>query len=186
MRPRFQRPISPSMQAAFAFALCLGCCDQTLNAQVAPGARVRVRQETQCCVVTTTGKFVALTPTALLLRAPRSDTTIAVPRDNIREIEQAVPGSDHVYLGTTIGLLVGAGAGFDYGLHHPGCHGDGPCLAVIVGAGTAFVGGLVGMVAGSLIGSHIKRDEWQPVDLPARVGVLPTKHGLQISVSAGY
>lgn len=158
------------------FALLIGSTlllagNRVLEAQLAPGERLRIQHATACCgLTTTTGRFVALTPSELLLSA-RSGVTDTVPRDGIRHVERAVPGDSHVYLGTAIGMAVGAVAGFAYGTAHPPCSGEGPCPGYLVGVLAALPGALAGAVVGNLLGSRFRREAWEPVDLPLRVGV---------------
>jgi hypothetical protein len=142
-----------------------------LGAQLAPGDRLRVQHTTSCCgLTTTTGRLVALTPNELLLNVRRG-VTDTLPRDGIRRVERAVPGDSHVYLGTGIGLAAGALAGFAYGTAHPNCSGEGPCPGYVVGVIAALPGALAGAVIGNLVGSRFRRETWEPVDLPLRVGI---------------
>ena len=142
-----------------------------LEAQPAPGERVRVQHATVCCgLTTTTGRFVALTPNELLLNTRRG-VTDTVPLQGIRRLERAIPGDSHVYLGTAIGLAAGAAAAFAYGITHPHCKAEAPCLGFLIGVQTALPGALAGAVVGNLVGSRFRRVKWEPVELPVRVGV---------------
>ena len=175
------------LRVALAGLLCIAGGQQVLNAQLAPGELVRVRHATACCGVTTTsGGFIELTPSVLLLSAPRSGLTITVPRDSIRGLERAVVGDNHIYLGTTIGLVGGAVAGYFVGSSHPACKAEEPCLGFLVGLGGAFVGSLAGGVVGWLVGSQIRRTEWEPVDLPVRVGVEGGTRQVGIAIAVRY
>ena len=172
------------------FALLVGSIllvvgNHALEAQLAPGERLRVQHATACCGLTTTiGRFVALTPSELLLNA-RKGVTDTLPRDGIRRVERAIPGDSHVYLGTAIGLAAGAMAGFAYGIAHPGCSGEAPCPGYLVGAVAALPGALAGAVVGNLVGSRFRREQWESVDLPVRVGVAGDARRLRIVVIGG-
>lgn len=154
-----------------------------LDAQLATGERLRVQHVTACCgLTTTTGRFVALTPSELLLNARRGITD-TLARDGIRRVERAIPGDSHVYLGTAIGLVAGAAVGFAYGTAHPRCRGEGPCLGFLVGVVAALPGALAGAVVGNVVGSRFRREAWEPVDLPVRVGVAGDARQFRIVVS---
>jgi len=86
-------------------------------------------------------------------------------------VERAVPGDSHVYLGTGIGLAAGALAGFAYGATYHRCSGEGPCPGYVVGVIAALPGALAGAVIGNLAGSRFRRETWEPVELPLRVGI---------------
>jgi hypothetical protein len=169
------------------FALLVGSTlllvgNHMLEAQLAPGERLRVQHATACCgVTTTTGRFVALTPSELLLNVRRGATD-TLPRDGIRLVERAIPGDSHVYLGTVIGLAAGAVAGFEYGWEHPWCGGEGPCPAYLV---TTLPGALAGAVVGNLVGSRFRREAWEFVDLPVRVGFAGDAQRFRIVVIVG-
>lgn len=153
-----------------------------LEAQLAPGNRLRVQHATACCGLTmTTGRFVALTPRELLLNERRG-VTDTVPRESIRTVERAVPGDSHIYLGTVLGMIAGAAAGFVYGTAHPGCKAEAPCPDYLVGAAVALPVGLAGGAVGWFVGSRFKRQAWEPVDLPMRVGVAGDTHGYRIVI----
>lgn len=172
------------------FALLVGSTlllagNHTLEAQLAPGERIRVQHTTTCCgLTTTTGRFIALTPGELLLSARRGMTD-TVPRDDIRGVERAIPGDNHAYLGTAIGLAAGAVAGFAYGTAHSRCNGEGPCLGFLVGAVMSLPGALAGAVVGNLVGSRFRREAWEPVDLPMRVGDADDARPFRIVVIGG-
>jgi len=150
---------------ALCFAMRAGAQD------IAPGDRLRVHHATACCgVTTTTGRLVSVGPSALLLNT-RGGLTVTVPRDSIRGVERGEPGDNHIYLGTAIGMAAGAVMGYEVGSTHPGCTADRPCLPFLVGFAAALPGALAGGVVGWLVGSRFRREDWQPVDLPVRVGV---------------
>ena len=172
------------------FALLVGSTlllvgNHMLEAQLAPGERLRVQHATACCGLTiTTGRLVALTSRELLLKTRRGATD-TLPRDGIRRVERAKPGDSHVYLGTAIGLALGAGAGFAYGATHHRCSGEGPCLGYLVGVVAALPGALAGAVVGNLVGSRFRRQAWELVDLPVRVGVAGDGRRFRIVVIDG-
>ena len=172
------------------FALLVGstlllAANHSVEAQLARGERLRVQYVTACCGLTmTTGRFVALTANELLLNARRGMTD-TVPRDGIRHVDRAIPGDSHVYLGTALGMVAGAVAGFAYGIAHPGCSGDAPCPGYVVGALAALPGALGGAVVGNLVGSRFRREAWEPVDLPVRVGIAGDARRLRIVVIGG-
>lgn len=144
--------------------------EHTLNAQLAPGTRIRVRHAAGCCQVWTTGDFVALTPESLSVNA-NGGVMISVPRDSVRSVERSTPGEGHAREGAVVGGVVGAIGAWLIGTAAERCEATQFCLkGIAVGVDTA-VGGLAGLIVGGIIGSEIRDESWLPIDL--RLAVRP-------------
>jgi outer membrane lipoprotein SlyB len=179
-----------AVRIALGAALAIACNEQVLNAQFVPGAHVRVRHLDGCCEVTTTGALVSLDPASLSMRVADDSTTVTVPRTAIHSVEQAVRSESHVGTGMLVGAVVGGIAGSLIGQSRERCSGDGgPCLAPIAVGVDAIVAALAGLVVGAIVGSQIRSETWQQVELPARVSFRPKRgregntFGVVLSVS---
>jgi hypothetical protein len=164
------------IRTIFVTSLIIGE-EHTLNAQLAPGARIRVRHAAGCCQVWTTGNFVALTPESLSVSANGSGVTVSVPRDSVRSVERSTPGEGHAREGAVVGGVVGAIGAWLIGTAAERCEATEVCLkGIAVGVDTA-VGGLAGLIVGGIIGSEIRDESWLPVDL--RLAMRPDWRGDQ-------
>jgi hypothetical protein len=158
---------------SLAFA---ACTPRTGEAQLVPGALVRVRHVQGCCETTTTGHLVSLDPGSLSLR-PVSDSVIfSLPRKEIRSVDLRLGSESHVGTGMLVGAIAGGAIGALIGRSHDQCSTDGgPCLDAL-GVGVEAVGGaLAGLVTGAVIGWQTRSDRWERVELPARVSVRPAR-----------
>ena len=163
-----------AVRIALGAALATACNVQVLNAQFVPGARVRVRHLDGCCEVTTTGTLVSLDPASLSMRVAEDSTMVTVARTAIHSVEQAMRSESYVGTGMLVGAVTGGIAGSLIGQSHERCSGDGgPCLASLAIGVDAIGGALAGLVVGAIVGSQMRSETWQQVELPARVSLRP-------------
>ncbi len=143
---------------------------------VAVGERVRVSTESGATHV---GLVTALSSGALELQGEAGSQPFSVPMASMTRLEVRRQHSKAV-----IGLLVGAGAGALAALAYCGAQ-EGNCVIVHFNGGRndfsnelPFSLGVVGGVAGALVGRNMKTDRWEGVPLDRlRVSLAPQRDG---------
>ena len=86
--------------------------------------------------------------------------------------------------GAGLGFLAGMVAGGAIGLavaHSAAKNGDD--LAYLNIPAGMVVGGVAGIVVGGVVGATSTTERWEPLKLPVSIGLLPTAHGLGLSVA---
>jgi hypothetical protein len=154
----------------------------------AQGALVRVSLDGACCRSPLTGTLVAATADSLWIRpeGARSATApIALARRSVQEFERGDLVGAHRIVGAGVGLFAGALVGAIVGTSSACTHCDGMGgLAVVA---TAATGGLIGILAGTVIGSQIPHYVWQRDDLPRHVGFAAGPGGaMQVGASLRF
>jgi hypothetical protein len=162
------------------------------EAPLAPGARIRVERVTSCCTETLIGELISLTPDSLAYRDARSGRVALLPRQSIISVDQSRPDGyqtlDGAFLGFAAGALAGGLAG--YGLTRSACSDPGgDCLQGLGAVFGGLTGGLIGLVAGALVGHRVQAERWERIDLPQRVGLFPLigpRRTLSLSLRAAF
>jgi hypothetical protein len=154
---------------------------------VSPGERVRFRAAT-VGGGRQQGTVVEQDATALTIRLTAGGDPIRVPLDAFERLEVARSQRRHFWTGAAVGFVPGFAfgffAGWVLGCDDQGrdCTAYGAALATgaILGAGTAVVGGLVGLL--------FKSDRWERVSTSrVRVTLLPLpRRGVAIGVSVSF
>jgi hypothetical protein len=156
------------------------------SAQGAPGDHVRLTHDNACCGNPLTGTFVRATADSLWIRpagAPSSAAPVGIARQSVRQFEREEIVGAHRLLGTGVGLVAGALAGYAIGT---GATCD-RCDFRDAPKFIAVLGGLVGTIAGFAIGSYIPHHEWQQRDTPRSVGMTVGPQGsMQLTASMRY
>jgi hypothetical protein len=126
------------------------------------------------------GSLVSLTPDTLVFHPGYLTTLIRTPLDSIRAIEKSRGfrrSSHSILVGAGIGGLVGLGAAAALLALPSGGDGPSPVLAAVAYAPLITA---AGMVAGGLIGSEHRKEEWSqlyPDVSQASIIVGPAGHG---------
>ena len=141
--------------------------EHTLNAQLAPGERVRVRRLTTCCTTVQTGTLITASPDSVSFQGDSGLVVITVPRDSLLSLEVGTAVGHRALAGAGIGLLAGATLGVFLG-GFDGCPATGECLRELGMALGAVGGGLLGIVTGAIIGRQVDGIVWERVELPRR------------------
>jgi hypothetical protein len=152
-------------------ALTLACAaalsPAALRAQagVRPGARVRVLVPSTADSLLA-GRVVSIDSASLLL-APPASGSLHLPIARIERLEVFRPGPRRTLTGAVLGTLAGAAVG--YGIAHVSVRGsDCDYLCGAAEAGSAILGGAVGLVTGGIIGSRSRgTGRWEPVPVDA-------------------
>jgi hypothetical protein len=129
----------------------------------APGARVRVRQDSR----TLTGTLLSQDAAGLVIVTGRADTVTA-PRASITSVEVSTGTKSNVGKGALIGLGAGLGAGIIVGIAASGSD-DGSWLDFSSGewaAGIGATGAVLGAGIGAIVGAATRSDKWAPAVLP--------------------
>lgn len=160
------------MRPTFAHSVLLATAllvshEHMLNAQLAPGERVRVRRLTPCCTITLTGTLIAATPASLSFRADSGLGVVLLPRDSVASLEVGTVVGYQTLVGAGIGLLTGAAVGVFFG-GFDSCPATGECMRGLGMALGAVGGGLLGLATGAIIGRHVDNVVWERVELPRR------------------
>lgn len=158
------------LATAVAMTLALGPLGARAEAAgaVAAGSRVRVAAPSlePAPVV---GTVHAVRADGLRVKLDGRDWAMEVPMASVTQMWVSRGTRSRAALGAVLGAVAGAAAGyalFDGESADPE-EGDGRALSVVFGAAG-------GAVAGGLLGSTIRRESWQPVDLSAfRRSALP-------------
>ena len=158
-----------------------------LPAQGTPGALVRVSHDDACCATPLTGTLVAVTADSIRIQpggAESSAAPIALSRRSVQRFERGERVGAHAGVGAIVGFLAGALAGGAIGTAAECQHCDGGNFAQPSGL---FLGGLVGILSGLLIGSRFPNYAWEQADVPRRLGVIPGPRGdTPMRVSLGH
>ena len=155
-------------------------------AQGAASDHVRVTHDNACCGNPLTGTLVRATADSLWIRpasAPSSAAPVGLARQSVRQFErEEIVGAQRL-LGTGVGMVAGAVAGYALGT---GATCDQCDFRGVPKVG-AVLGGLVGSFVGFVIGSHIPHYEWQQRDAPRWVGMTVGPQGsMQLAASMRY
>ena len=130
-------------------------------ASIAPGDRLRVTHNGECCSSPSIGLEQSLSRDSLVLQAGEGTPRLFIARSNITRIERWNEGRTHKAAGALMGFLAGAATGgligFQSGCGH--CDGDWRPLGAVFGV---VVGGSTGLLAGALFGAH-RRGFWETV-----------------------
>lgn len=135
--------------------------------EVRPGVRVRVLAPSAADTLFT-GRVVALDSASLLI-APGADAgSLRVPLAEVRQIEVSRGRARATLAGAVSGGFAGAAGGYVLARL---AGGGGPCEYVCgaAEAGSAILGGAIGLVVGALIGSDHEHgpERWRGVPVPA-------------------
>lgn len=148
------------------------------SATLTPGTRIRVTAPGVLTPAEQSGRFLSLRSDSLLLQPDAGGSALVVPRSSVTELEVSTGRHTLTRRGLTIGLLVGAGVGAGLGAatYSPprGCNNLGQCIGEGIAdpgrGGLALIcgvlGGVSGLVVGSLIGHAHMSDQWQRVNQP--------------------
>lgn len=168
-------------------SLCCGANVHTLNAQLAPGTRVRVQHAAGAVDLTTTGTVIAVTAESLSISVTEIGVPLVIRRDSIISLESARVGGNNMRSGAVVGFLSGGIVGGIISATSTNCsEGSDDCFPFLDVLSGATIGGLAGLAAGGLLGSRMKSDIWEPVQLPPRVSFSPGRAGWRISVAAKF
>ncbi len=156
------------IRAALLFViLALGAAAQTPVSPwetvkaLAPGTEIRVASAT---AKTIQGALESVSDSELVVRKQGSGPQ-SFPRDRIMSV--SVKGKDHRLRNALIGLGVGtaAGVGVGYGIGHAGCGKSGGWCDLNEDLGAA-VGGIGGLVGGTLTGVFWHTGGWRKIYTP--------------------
>ncbi len=131
------------------------------------------------------GTVVALKPDTLAVNVENRDSPLALPLASLTKLEVSRGQKSRTLKGAGIGFLVGGAAGLATAAIACAIAGD--CAADdpytgLVYAVFGVLGAGVGTLTGAIIGSTIKVDRWETVQLDQlRVGLTPRGHGLEVS-----
>jgi hypothetical protein len=136
-----------------------------LHAQVdvRAGAQVRVLAPSAADSLLR-GRVVSIDSASLLL-APNAAGSVNLPLSRIERLERFRPGPRRTLTGALVGTVLGAAAG--YGIAHVSVRNS-ECdyLCGAAEAGSAILGGTVGLVTGAIIGSRSRGDgRWETVPI---------------------
>jgi hypothetical protein len=160
-----------------AIALHTGRLIAQETVDLEPGARIRI-SSADGRVKDVTGVVTALRGDSLVVKRERNGETIAVSVRAIGRLDVSVGRHSHGWAGAGIGLVGGAALGSVLGY----AAGDDPrkacsdtdCLfagldrytAREKAAGGAIALGIVGTIAGAIVGHHVTTDRWRPLIAP--------------------
>jgi hypothetical protein len=154
----------------------------------AQGALVRVSHDGASGRSQLTGTLVATSADSLWIRpegARSAAAPVAIARGSVREFERGDLLGAHRIVGAGAGLVAGTLIGGTIGARTAckQCDGMGG-LSVVAGA---VSGGLIGVLAGTVIGSMIPHYEWQRGDVPQRASVtVGSKGEMQVGASLRF
>jgi hypothetical protein len=170
----------------------------------APGTRVRVTAPGVLTPEVQSGRLISFRSDSLLLQPDGGETSLAVPRASVTELDVSEGLHTRTRRGLAIGLLVGAGAGAGIGAAtytRPTCKNLNlaQCIGVGIGdpgrGGVALIsgvlGGIAGLVVGGLIGHAHTSEQWERVEgsraslfrfVPDNVSIAPSGLGIALSM----
>ncbi|HJU68459.1 MAG TPA: hypothetical protein VJ650_09430 [Gemmatimonadaceae bacterium] len=160
---------SPTILLAMLFVV--GAASAQTAETLPRGTRIRITPASPAQVVV--GRLIAVTDSTLVVRHDRGDFTF--PRSVIRrlEVSRGTSRGRSAGRGALGGLVVGGVVGFAWAevIDCTGfwCFEGGPAAALGATTGLA-VGTILGLVVGSF-------ERWRDTDVPARLSILPTRHG---------
>lgn len=160
------RPVLRILPLILAFLAPLAPAALQAQIDVRAGANVRVLAPSVADSLLR-GRLVAIDSASLLL-APTSAGSLNVPMARVQRLEVFRPGPRKTLTGALVGTLLGLAAG--YGIAHASLV-DTNCdyICGAVEAGSAILGGTVGLVAGGIIGSRSRGEgRWEAVPLDSR------------------
>ncbi len=151
---------------------------------VAPGDRVRIAAP-EIVNDRVVGTVVALKPDTLAVNVENRDSPLALPLASLTKLEVSQGQKSRTLKGAGIGFLVGGAAGLATAALACAiagdCDADDPYTGLVY-AVFGVLGAGVGTLTGAIIGSTIKVDRWDTVQLDQlRVGLPPRGHGLEVS-----
>ncbi len=168
-------------------AIVMSSIGSSMQAQGAPGMLVRVSHDAACCESPLVGTVVGVTADSILIRpgdARSSAAPIALSRRSVRGFERGERVGAHAGVGAIVGFLAGGLAGGAIGTAAECQHCDGGNFAQPSGL---FLGGLVGILSGILIGSRFPNYAWEQADVPHSLGIMPGPRGdIRMRVSVGH
>lgn len=167
--------------AVLAIAIASPAAIAQSHGSVAPtlvaGTRIRVTAAPP--VTGLTGVVVSHTAETLAFRADDHGNTISVPVVQVTRLDVSGGRKTRKLLGASVGLAVGAGLGALVGqskAEKANCTGSSVCGDAFVAAGGAVVGGLGGLILGTMLGAW-STERWTPVASTviarASVGLAP-------------
>lgn len=155
------------------------------RAQVTPGTVVRLSHDDPCCESPLIGTIVGMTIDSIrIVRGTdaRSAAPISLARRSVNRTERGDLVGAHRSVGALLGLVGGSVAGWAYGtatMCHQ-CDGMGGFSQV----GGLIAGGLVGILAGTVVGSHFPYYEWRDVSTSSvGFGVAPARGGASVRIA---
>jgi len=160
-----------------AAAVCALAAGQS-EAQVRPGARVRVQVDSPPPPRTIVGVVSTLTRDALWLTPPNGGAGQRIPTSAIGRLEVSTGRgvvASHVIMGTLGGALLGGVIG---GVTSPCSKDQWLCLQGLAIAGGMLLGGAAGAVTGVLI----KGEHWRTVTLPSVALVSAPGRGVGVAL----
>lgn len=158
-----------TMKSAFSMLLLVTACASAHSenqapqpmASIAPGDRLRVTHDGQCCASPSIGLEQSLSRDSLVLQPGVGAPRFAIARSNITQIERWNQGRRHKAVGAALGFVTGAAlAGvIGYQSQCRNCDGDWRPFGAIAGV---IVGGGAGLVTGVLLGMR-RHGFWETV-----------------------
>jgi hypothetical protein len=124
---------------------------------VSVGGRVRLAMQEEGSLV---GDLVLITHDSASVRTCDGCVPVVVARTMIRRLDVSRDRKDSENRNLLLSLL-GGGAGAALTIRFGRCT-EGPCAADLLAVPAA----IVGSIAGTIIGQHIKSDRWEPAILP--------------------
>ena len=168
-----------------AIVVAISAAVLTASAQTTSRPLVRVVHNAACCVSPFIGTLVATSADSIWIRPERASATSApvpIPRASVRSLERGERVGAHKLAGAGVGFVTGAVFGGFVG-RASACHCD--LRSMSVAAGTV-AGGLVGILAGTLIGAVNPHYEWDYADSRGVVVVPGAQGGMEMRVSLRY
>jgi hypothetical protein len=157
------------MKITFSMLLLVTACASSHSANqapqpmapIAPGDRLRVTHDGQCCASPSVALEQSLTRDSLVLQSGGGAPRLAIARSNITRIERWNQGKRHKAIGGVVGFFTGAVLGGEIGYQGAcgHCDGDWRPFGAIAGA---IVGGGAGLVTGVLLGMR-RHGFWETV-----------------------
>lgn len=154
-----------SKGASAFFLFALACAPAAPPTAVTPlrvspvqaGDRVRVSHHSLCCTTPSIGLASAITTDSVVLSPETGSHSFAIPRADINAVDRWDRGQTHRTAGAFLGMFGGAAAGAAVG-SLTACKCELRSLDVL---GGAVAGGMVGILAGTVVGS-IHHGAWKP------------------------
>ena len=136
---------------------------------LAVGARVRVHYVGGTSDRLRVGALVRADSSTVAITNERNSEVTTIPRQTVFSVERSVPDGRHTGDGMVIGLLGGALVTALVGEMTAHCPRYGECYKDLGIAASSVAGGILGLVVGGVIGSHIPSERWEESVLPNRV-----------------
>jgi len=168
-----------------ALALCLAIPSApALAQQMAPGTRVRVKSSQ--VVAPIVGSYQGMRRDTLVIIEDGTAAKLwsfATPTIDRLEVSAGLKGGNRgpITKWALIGIPAGAFGGYLVAVILEGTSDSeyDDVLSAVIGAG-------VGAAAGAAYGYRFKEEHWTSVPLPRRVGLVPSRDGVRLTVRASF